>query len=216
MSTAQSVWSTAAQTVPVAAVTTVVLGYFLAVLLARRQEMGKHQAAAEIALRRVVLALRREVELAAARSARTGAFDAEKFTQSAVDTFALETVEVARGLSKSKQKRVRAELVLLAGEWRVQMAEDLGPVLETVAERGRGPGLAALAIRHVVVRDEDAVQGWYSAYADAGEDVGEGLLHELSGARAPMQEVPAVLAALDHLLSVVGGTVGLAGRPVDG
>ncbi|WP_328759252.1 hypothetical protein [Streptomyces sp. NBC_00271] len=216
MISAQSAWATAEQAVPVAALTTIVLGYFLAVLLARRQEMGKHQAAAELALRRVVFALRREVGLANARLAQTGTFGAEKFTGWAIDAFALEAVELARGLSKSKQKRVRSELVLLTGEWRVQMAEDLGQVLETVAERGKGAGLAALALRHVVVRDDDAVQGWYSAYAAAGEDVTEGLLHELSTAQLPTEEVPAVLAALDHLLLAVGGTVGLAGRPVAG
>ncbi|MET9347726.1 hypothetical protein [Streptomyces termitum] len=203
---AQSMVTTFAQTVPVAALTTVVAGYFLAGPLARRQEAGKQRAAAELELGALVVGMRREVEVARAKWAASSTFNPKAFTDRSLDAFVVGLVDGARKLTRRRQSKIRERLVVLVGEWRVRMAEELGdtnpPVTPMLA---RGDQMA-------VPQASEATRGWFTAYIGAGGDPMEGLLGDLAASRAPVAEFPPVLEAFDRLLDEVGGRVGLAGR----
>ncbi|MFE0777825.1 hypothetical protein [Streptomyces sp. NPDC058861] len=203
---AQSMVTTLTQTVPVAALTTVVAGYFLAGPLAHRQEAGKQRAAAELELGALVVGMRREVEVARAKWAASSTFTPEAFTGRRLDAFVVGLVDGARKLTGRRQSRVRERLVVLVGEWQVRMAEELddtNPPAVPMLARGD---------QVVVPQASEAARGWFTAYFEAGGHPMEGLLGNLATSQAPTAEFPPVLEAFDRLLDAVGGRVGLAGR----
>ncbi|MEV5282950.1 hypothetical protein [Streptomyces sp. NPDC052811] len=207
MIVAQSLGNTAMTAVPVAALTTVLLGFAMAHWLARRQEFGKARAAAEIALRTRFLALRSQAEYTYATVQSTSAsnYDPQFLRHEAVFDFLAVSVERAQALSGRQQRKVRAALVDLCGEDRVRMAEDVGVAVRQAAPAGAGPE----EVFQVFLRLH-----WYTAHRmlESGTGFQDGLLNELDMAQRPYDVYPRVVEALDRLLSTVGTQVGLSGR----
>ncbi|MFD7480197.1 hypothetical protein ACFV8Z_51180 [Streptomyces sp. NPDC059837] len=156
MSAAQSTWTTVMQVVPTAAITTVVFGFLLAVIVARRQEIGKQRAAAEAEIRQTVREVRHKVAGAHQHYAHGGTgWPPPELAPLDVGAFTLAVVASSWRLSRRSQRKVRTILALLVGEVRVRMAEEFGPTLgppehplgeplRVMAERERRADAAAL------------------------------------------------------------------------
>lgn len=195
------VWQQVAAAIPIAALTTVVLGFLIAGALARRQENGKRRLAAEDAVRTVVREMRSEVlhTLVATQFASTNNVAAPELTTGRSDDFADDVVNAATGLSKRRQKKVRAVLVELSGEARVRMSEEIGPT--NAGLRKTAPGLAAAGRAGWLAQEvmptgvafrNGSLFGFITAPSTAGKD-------EVAG-------------QLDALARLVSGKVGLHGR----
>ncbi|MFD4247524.1 hypothetical protein ACFWP3_38965 [Streptomyces sp. NPDC058525] len=206
---AQSLGTTALQIFPIAAATTVLFTYLLSGVNARRTEFGKAEAAAEVELRKVVQAMRNEVEYAHAVLTARSTYEPRPFSGERLEMFAAKAVEQARNLRKRKQRKVRQALVVLIGEWRVRMAEDIGGAI--LAHSGQMDEASVAGVPHL--SPADAQRGWYTTYAGNGGEIGEAVLFELSQAQLPADVYPKAIAALDQLLATVDATVGLNGRP---
>ncbi|MFD7019133.1 hypothetical protein [Streptomyces sp. NPDC059928] len=202
---AQSLVNTAITTVPVAALTTVLLGFAMAHWLARRQEFGKARAAAEIALRTRFHALRSQAEYTYSMLQSTSTYDPQFLRHEAVFEFLAVSVEHAQALSNRQQRKVRGALVDLCGEDRVRQAEDVGVAVRQAAPADAGPAeVFAVFLR----------LHWHTAARKlrSGSELQDGLLGVLAKAQVPHEVHPQALEALDRLLSTVGAQVGLKGR----
>ncbi|MGI5406639.1 hypothetical protein ACQEV9_07565 [Streptomyces chartreusis] len=246
MTTAQPAWGVITQTVPMAAVTTVVFGYLLAVVLARRQEIGKQRAAAEAVMRQRVRSIRQAVAAAAEHYEQDGPSFEPEFRTPNVGQFTVETVDSAWHLPRRQQRAVRSILATLVGEARVRMAEEFGPslgtaehplgepfrVMEERREQQEGipfvPGPDGDLLRPRVDPDYVAATAALSWTVDYSEQTGAdylGLFGQLEihynavcfrvSARPPdvRHKVMPVLAELDKLLALVGGSRKLGERP---
>ncbi|MFF3860111.1 hypothetical protein [Streptomyces sp. NPDC002209] len=205
---AQSLGATALQIFPIAAATTVLFTYLLSGVNARRTEVGKAEAAAEVELRNVVQAMRNEVEYAHAVLMARSTYEPRAFSGERLEMFAAKAVEQARNLRKRKQRKVRQALVVLIGEWRVRMAEDIEAATLAHAEQTDEASVAGVPY----LSPADAQRGWYTTYVGNGGETGEAVLFELSRAQPPTDVHPKAIVSLDRLLATVGVTVGLAGR----
>ncbi|WP_405542762.1 hypothetical protein OG478_13745 [Streptomyces phaeochromogenes] len=127
---AQSRLSIFTSTVPIAAITTVIFGYILAVVIAHRQEVGKQRAAAEARIRHSARLMAQDVA-AAVEHYPTTVFsdDLLRFEVPNIGAFTIDVVEAAWSLPRHCQKQVRAILVDLVGNERVLMAERFGSTL---------------------------------------------------------------------------------------
>ncbi|MCT9093772.1 hypothetical protein N4G70_33635 [Streptomyces sp. ASQP_92] len=127
---AQSMWTTVMQVIPTAAITTVVFGVLLAMIVARRQEIGKQRATAEAEIRVTVRTMRQEVAGAHQHYAHGGTgWPPPDLAPLDVGDFTLTVVDSAWHLNRRRQRKVRTVLALLVGEVRVRMAEEFGPTL---------------------------------------------------------------------------------------
>ncbi|WP_405542462.1 hypothetical protein OG478_12360 [Streptomyces phaeochromogenes] len=200
MTLAQSMWATAGQTIPIAALTTVALGAILAPWIARRQEAGKAQASAEAALRKLLVEMRADVAYARAKLDAKSTYDPRQFTGRKLAAFTINAVAGARALPRRQQRKVRTALIELVGAWRVQLAEELGPALaredphETFGD----------------FYDQEAVIKHFNmkAIAEASGDTEDvkgrsGYLGAMETSQLPHEDHPHALAALDRLLRVV-------------
>ncbi|MEU9706953.1 hypothetical protein [Streptomyces sp. NPDC047981] len=207
-SSAPSWWTTASQTIPIAALTTVAFTWFLARILARRQEFGKKQAEAELKLRQLLREVRADILHARAGLAENGSYHPQGFTGERLEIIAAQAVVSAHRLPKRKRKALRVELVRLLGEWRVRMAEEMGTALlkSLAPEPTSGPKEASLVPAR---RPTSAQAGWYAMHAGGGGDVTEGLLHDLSKSQIPAESHQPVVDCLDRALKTIGGSTRL-------
>ncbi|GAA3384528.1 hypothetical protein [Streptomyces racemochromogenes] len=200
---AQSAWTTAAQTVPVAALTTVALGAVLAPWIARRQEAGKKQAEAEANLRQLVLEKRAEVVYAREGLDASSTYDPSRFTGRLLASFATSVVSEARKLRKRQQREVREALVQLVGEWRVEVAEQVGPSLDRVDEHASF-GNERVKESVLFQYQRRAIER-LTPEAEVLPAAVIGYLGVMERSALPHEDHPAALAAFDRLVTAVGG-----------
>ncbi|MFJ9607034.1 hypothetical protein ACIRS1_11910 [Kitasatospora sp. NPDC101176] len=124
----RSLWAQIWPAIPIAAIVTLVVTPFTAALVARRQELGKARAAAEVDIRSAVRSIRSVIIHVDAVSGMTVGLSgpAPELTADRIHEFAEDVVNAALSLSKGKQEKVRDLLVPLVGEGGVRMAEELG------------------------------------------------------------------------------------------
>lgn len=209
MTLAQSVWATAGQTIPIAALTTVLLGAVLAPWVARRQEAGKAQAVAEAALRDLLVQMRADVVFARAKLDVKSTYDPKQFSGDRLALFTIQAVAGARALPRRQQKKMRSALVRLVGAWRVELAEQLGPALiREDPDQTYGDAYDQRdVIQHFHLRA--TAQG-----GSEGESTAErsGYLGAMQTSQLPHEDHRQALAALDRLLSAVKGGAQLGQR----
>ncbi|WP_030726323.1 hypothetical protein [Streptomyces sp. NRRL S-237] len=191
--------------IPTAALTTVGLGAWLAPWIARRQERGKLQAAAEAELRTAMARMRADVAYAGRALEVTSVYDPQVFAGPRLIDFTSTVVGSARSLPRKQQSALRAALVDLVGDWRVRLAEDVGPnwlarapkeeddTLPTPADFRSREGLLLAAAR----------QGAGTVRQDAELHVG--LLGMMEVSKNPAVENAQALASLDRMLTIVRG-----------
>ncbi|MGW3327819.1 hypothetical protein [Streptomyces virginiae] len=193
---------------PIAAIATIALGLFVAPLLARRQENGKLQGAAEADLRALVVDLRADVVHARQELDRNSTYVSDAFTGQSLVDFTAKAVGLARQLPPRRQRKVVAALMALVGRWRIELAEDIGPTWLRSREalaKGEDPALAPTS----GLMDEpklDFVMANHKMRAVRDGDEDDGLLGKMRTAQLPDAEHPTALAAVDRLLTVVRGT----------
>lgn len=192
---------------PIAAVATIVLGLFVAPLLARRQENGKLQASAEADLRALVVDLRADVVHARQELDRNSTYVSDPFTGQPLVDFTAKVVGLARKLSPRRQRKIVAALAVLVGRWRIELAEDIGPTWLRSREALANGQDAALAPTSGLMDEPklDFVMANHQARAFRAGDEDDGLLGKIRTAQLPDAEHPTALAAVDRLLTVAGG-----------
>ncbi|WP_137991248.1 hypothetical protein [Streptomyces vilmorinianum] len=195
---AQSVWGTAGQTIPIAALTTVLLGAVLAPWIARRQEAGKGQAVAEATLRELFVQMRADVTFARAKLDAKSTYDPRHFTDRKLALFTISAVAGARALPFRQRRKMRSALVRLVGAWRVELAEELGPALSR-EDPDQTYGDA--------YDQDDVIRDFQLRAIAEGEDESgpgrSGFLGVMQTSQLPHEDHPQALAALDRLLSLV-------------
>ncbi|WP_237694301.1 hypothetical protein [Streptomyces sp. SID2563] len=192
---------------PIAAVATIVLGLFVAPLLARRQEHGKLQAGAEAELRTLVVDLRADVVHAHGELHRNSTYVSDAFTGQPLIDFTAKVVGLARKLPQRQQRKVVAALVVLVGRWRIKLAEDIGPTwLRSRTAIANGVDVSLTPTSGLMDEPKlNFVMADHQARALHAGDQNDGLLGKMRTAQLPAEEHPAVLAAIDELLAVAGG-----------
>lgn len=199
----------ALKTVPIAALTTVFLGAVLAPWIARRQESGKEQAAAEAELRTLIVELRADAMYARQGLDTHSTYDPERFTGVRLADFTVQVVAAAQKLPKRRQRRVVAALITLVGKWRVCLAEEIGPAWRQGNEEFRdenAPNAVALqaARMHRQQEQERVLYERRKTAMDFG-DQDNGLLGMMEESQLPDLDHPKAISAVDALLTAVGG-----------
>ncbi len=190
--------------VPLAAIVTIILGVVFAPLLARRQENGKLQAAAEAELRALVVGLRSDVMHARQELDRNSTYVADAFIGQALVDFTAQVVGLARKLPARRQRKVGAALAVLVGRWRIRLAEDIGPTwLSSRAALAEGRDVALTPAAGLM--DTAKLEAVMNSHRLRAIDEDDGLLGKMRTAQLPDEEHPAMLAAVDRLLDVSGG-----------
>lgn len=212
---AQSLLDTSLKAVPVAALTTVVLGALLAPWIARRQEIGKVAAVAEVELRTLIVDMRANVMYARTGLAVGSSYDPERFTGLKLAEFTVHVVAGARKLPKRRQQKVAAALVDLVGEWRVGLAEEVGPAwLRSDEELVENAPSTAAAQAARMIREEEQLKmlSAFNRRASENGDENDGLLGQMAKSQLPGQDHPQAVASLDRLLDAAGGRYRLGKR----
>ncbi|MEV6750492.1 hypothetical protein AB0N21_40295 [Streptomyces sp. NPDC051080] len=193
--------------VPIAAIATVLLGLFVAPLLARRQEDGKLQAGAEADLRALVVDLRADVVHARQELDRNSTYVSDPFAGQPLVDFTAKAVGLARKLPPRRQRKVVAALVVLVGRWRIELAEDIGPTwLRSREALAKGEDAALASMSGLMDEPKlDFVMADHRVRAIGAGDEDDGLLGKMRTAQLPGTEHPMALAAVDGLLAVAGG-----------
>ncbi|MFD3680079.1 hypothetical protein [Streptomyces sp. NPDC058613] len=201
---AQSAWVTASQTIPVAALTTVLLGAFLAPWIAKRQEGAKRQVEAEAALRELVSDLRSDVMYARERLDVASNYDPKRFGGQRLVEFTIRSVEAARKLSRRQQRKLRPALAELVGDGRVLLAEEIGTaVVRTYDDDSfSDPKEREQVAHHFTVR---AIETEVQIHG-LDREKSNGLLGMMERSALPHEDHPEALAALDRLLKIVQGS----------
>ncbi|MFB7081258.1 hypothetical protein [Streptomyces sp. NPDC056308] len=215
---AQSLLDASTKTVPIAALTTVLLGAVLAPWIARRQEAGKAEAATVAALRARIIELRADVVYARGGLDRNSTYVPDRFTGHRLAEFTVHVVEGTRQLSTRRQQKVADALVALVGEWRVNLAEEVGPAWlrgdETLRKIQQSPSWNSDQSQARKQLDEEREQVLFSynkrALESGNED--DGLLGRMAKSQLPHEDHPLAVAGLDKLLAALGGNHRLGNR----
>ncbi|MFJ8301296.1 hypothetical protein ACIQ9R_36095 [Streptomyces sp. NPDC094447] len=194
--------------VPIAAFTTVALTALIAAWITRRQEHAKAQAAAEVELRTLVIDLRADLVHARQELDRSSTYVSDPILGERLMDFTARAVGQAHKLSPARQRKIVAALIPLVGQWRVQLAEEIGPTWlrgtdtdpsSAETESSRAASLRTETQRLFVLSDRQQA----ALRADYPDD---GLLGNLSKAQLPDAEHPQVIKAVDGLLAAAGGS----------
>ncbi|MBN0044683.1 hypothetical protein JS756_11300 [Streptomyces actuosus] len=195
----------ALKTVPIAALTTAILGPASAVLVSQRQERGKRRAADLDRLQLAVLTFRSHLVHHQSRAAVRQRYDVDFLPDLVIENFVEEIVNSSLSQPGRRQKAVRAALVRIAGDMRVRMAEDIGLATSRLKDSTE---------RDDQIKRQDARAGWHQQnYVVTGLVDTSGVLDKLSQSPHLRELHEAALREVDGLLKAVRiKRLGLKGR----
>ncbi len=195
----------ALKTVPIAAITAAILAPVMAVLTAQRQERGKRRAADLEKLQLAVLTFRSHLVHHRSRASVREKYDTDFLPDSVIENFVEEVVNSSLSQGCRRQEAIRTALVLIAGDMRVRMAEDIGLATAKLKDTN---------LKEEAVKRQDARLGWHQQnYVLTGLVDVSGVLDRLSQNPSVGVLHDAALKEVDGLLKAVGiKRLGLKGR----